>query len=68
MSMNVTRKMPELDGALLKDSKLRLTVTTLANTTGDMNVIASAPSNTTGGYATYPIPPRMFFVTFSGSF
>ena len=68
MSMNVTRKMPELNGALLKDSKLRLTVTNLANTTGDMNVIASAPSNTTGGYATYPIPPRMFFVTFSGSF
>ena len=68
MSMNVTRKMPELDGALLKDSKLRLTVTNLANTTGDLNVIATAPSNTTGGYATYPIPPRMFFVTFGGSF
>ena len=68
LSMNVTRKMPELNGAMLKDSKLRLTVSNLANVTGDLNVIASAPSNTTGGYATYPIPPRMIFLTFSGGF
>jgi len=66
--MNLTRKMPQLDGVLVKDSKLRLTVTNLANVTGDMNVVASAPSNTTGGYATYPIPPRMIFLTFSGAF
>ncbi len=68
LSMNLTRKMPQLDGVLVKDSKLRLTVTNLANVTGDMNVVASAPSNTTGGYATYPIPPRMIFLTFSGAF
>ena len=68
LSLNVTRKMPEFNGAFLNDSKLRLTVTNLANVTGDLNVVASAPSNTTGGYATYPIPPRMFFLSFSGSF
>lgn len=37
-------------GEFLNDSKLRLTLTNLANVTGDFYVVASATSNTTGGY------------------
>jgi outer membrane receptor for Fe3+-dicitrate len=67
-SLALTTKLPQWAGAIVKDPKIRFTVTNLADRKGDLNVVASAPSNTTGGYATYPIPPRMFFVTFSASF
>jgi hypothetical protein len=67
-SLAISSKLPQLAGPTLKEPKLRLTVTNLSNTQGDLNVVASAPSNTSGGYATYPIPPRMFFITFSTSF
>jgi hypothetical protein len=63
----LSSKLPQLAGAMLKDPKIRFTITNLADRKGDLNVVASAASNASG-YATYPIPPRMFFVTFSASF
>jgi hypothetical protein len=64
-SLNLSTKLPMLTGELLKDAKLRLTVSNLANTKGDLNVVVGSATNS---YNTYPIAPRQFYLTFSGAF
>ncbi len=49
----------------LKDASLRLNVTNVANEKGSNTVVVGANSGT---YNTYPIPPRMVFVTLAASF
>ena len=64
-SMNITSKLPSLMGDSVKNSKLRLSITNLMDVKGDLNVGVGAVS---GSYTTYPIAPRQFFLTYSGSF
>ena len=64
-SLNVTSKLPSLLGDSVKNSKLRLSITNLMDVKGDLNVGVGAVS---GSYTTYPIAPRQFFLTYSGSF
>jgi len=64
-SMNITSKLPSLLGDSVKNSKLRLSITNLMDVKGDLNVGVGAVS---GSYTTFPIAPRQFFLTYSGSF
>lgn len=64
-SLALSSKLPMLTLAGMQDARLRLTVSNLANKQGDLNVLVGSA---TGGYSTYPIPPRQAFVTLSGSF
>ena len=49
----------------LKDASLRVNVTNLFDEKGANTIVVGANSGT---YNTYPIPPRMVFVTLSASF
>ena len=65
-SAMVGTRLPMLEsGGLLKDARLRLTVSNLANRMGDLNVVVGSAAGT---YNTFPIPPRQYFLTFSGAF
>ena len=65
-SAMVGTRLPMLEsGGLLKDARLRLTVSNLANRRGDLNVVVGSAAGT---YNTFPIPPRQYFLTFSGAF
>ncbi|MFM9993969.1 MAG: hypothetical protein ACKVOY_21350 [Burkholderiaceae bacterium] len=64
-SLNVTSKLPSLLGDNVKNSKLRLSITNLTDVKGDLNVGVGVVS---GSYTTFPIEPRQFFLTYSGSF
>ena len=64
-TLSLYARLPMLTGDTLKDAKLRLTVTNLANKTGDLNVVVGSATNT---YNTYPIPPRQAYLTFSTAF
>lgn len=52
-------------GTFLKDMRLRVNVTNLANSKGADTVVVGAASGT---YNFYPIAPRMVFVNLSGAF
>ncbi len=64
-NLSLYAKLPMLTGDLLKDAKLRLTVSNLANRKGDLNVLVGSATTT---YNTYPIPPRQGYLTFSAAF
>ncbi|MFG6465040.1 TonB-dependent receptor [Roseateles sp. BYS87W] len=64
-SLSLTARLPMLTGELLKDAKLRLTVSNVANKQGDLNVVVGSATNT---FNTYPIPPRQAYLTFSTAF
>ena len=64
-SLSRYAKLPMLTGDLLKDAKLRLTVSNLAKRKGDLNVVVGSATTT---YNTYPIPPRQGYLTFSAAF
>ncbi|MBQ1544098.1 MAG: TonB-dependent receptor [Caulobacteraceae bacterium] len=53
------------DRYILKDPKISVNVTNLADEKGDFEVVVGAASGT---YNTYPIPPRQVFVTLSAAF
>jgi hypothetical protein len=64
-SLSVYAKLPMLTGDLLKDARLRLTVSNLADRKGDLNVVVGSATAT---YNTYPIPPRQGYLTLSAAF
>lgn len=59
MGLSVSGKVPMSTG-LLKNLRWTLSVTNLLNREGALQPVVGQPS---GSYATYPIPPRMGFIT-----
>ncbi|WP_354329090.1 MULTISPECIES: TonB-dependent receptor plug domain-containing protein [unclassified Undibacterium] len=64
-SLALSAKLPMLDNAFLKNTKVRLNITNLNQQTGASVVVVGAASGT---YNTFPIAPRQFFVTLGTNF
>jgi hypothetical protein len=64
MGLNISGKVP-LPAGFLKNPRWNLNVTNLLNRQGPLEVVVGAAS---GSYATYPIAPRMGFLTLKADF
>ena len=64
LGLNIGGKLP-LPAGFLKNPRWKVNVTNLANRQGVLQAVVGAASGT---YATYPIPPRMGFVSLKADF
>jgi hypothetical protein len=65
LGLQASYSVPVSDSFMLKNPKISVNVTNLADKKGDLEVVVGQPTNT---YNTYPIPPRQVFVTLSAGF
>ena len=65
LGLQASYELPVHDVHPIQSLKLSVNITNLTGEKGDLNVVVGANSGT---YNTYPIPPRMVFVTLSANF
>ena len=65
LGLQASYRIPTKATSWFKQPKIALNVTNLTDRKGDYEVVVGQPANT---YNTYPMPPRMWFITLSSGF